>query len=249
MKSNTVKSKLAANEPSIGSWLNLASPLAAEYMAHVGWDWLVVDTEHSTADIAVASEMFRAICTTDTIPMARAAGNDPLQIKRLLDSGALGLVIPMINSADEAQSAVKAMKYPPEGNRSAGGGRIRFYGPDYVAKANDEIAVIMQIEHVAGVRNVREILAVPGVDISFIGPNDLSRSLGCRIGAPEHEEAIQEVLHASLEAGIPAGIRCLSAVEAARRVEQGFRFVAINSDADFLLSAARAELKTMQSPE
>jgi 2-keto-3-deoxy-L-rhamnonate aldolase RhmA len=181
--------------------------------------------------------------------MARVVGNDPLEIKRLLDSGALGLVIPMINSADEAQSAVKAMKYPPEGNRSSGGGRTRFYGSDYAMKANDEIAVIMQIEHVQGVRNVREILAVPGVDISFIGPSDLSRSLGCRIGAPEHEEAIQEVLRASLEAGIPTGIHCWSAAEAAGRIDQGFRFIAIKNDTDFLFSAARSELKAMQSPE
>jgi 4-hydroxy-2-oxoheptanedioate aldolase len=246
MKTNTVKKNLARKEPSIGSWLNLASPLAAEYMAHVGWDWLVVDTEHSVADAATASEMFRAICTTDTIPMARAVGNDPLQIKRLLDAGALGLVIPMIKSADEAQRAVKAMKYPPEGDRSAGGGRTRFYGSDYVQNANAEIAVIMQIEHAEGVRNVREILAVPGVDISFIGPNDLSRSLGCRMGAPEHEEAIQEVLRASLEAGIPTGIHCWSASEAGRRIDQGFRFIAIKNDVDFMFSAARTEIQAMR---
>jgi 2-keto-3-deoxy-L-rhamnonate aldolase RhmA len=107
----------------------------------------------------------------------------------------------------------------------------------------------MQIEHIEGVRNVREILAVPGVDISFIGPNDLSRSLGCRIGAPEHEEAIQEVLHASLDAGTPTGIHCWSASEADKRIDQGFRFIAIKSDAGFLSSAARAELKAMRSPE
>ena len=247
MKTNTVKKKLRQGEAAVGTWLNLGSPLAAEYMAHVGWDWLVVDTEHSAVDIATTAEMFRAVSTTDTIPMARVVGNDPLEIKRLLDAGALGLVIPMVNSGAEAEAAVKAMKYPPEGSRSAGGGRARLYGQDYTQEANEEIAVIMQVEHIQGVQNIREILAVPGVDVCFIGPNDLSRSMGCRMGAPEHEEAIQEILRAALDAGIPPGIHCWSASDVLRRLEQGFRFMAIGSDADMLFAAARERLEALKS--
>ena len=210
-------------------------------MAHHGWDWIVVDTEHSPADIFTTNSRFQAICTTDAIPMARVAGNDFILIKKLLDAGAMGIVVPMVNSADEAARAVQAMKYPPAGIRSAGGGRANLYGPDYQQAANNEIAVILQIEHIKAVESVHEILQVEGVDACFIGPVDLSKSMGCAIGSQEHEEAVQTVLSAAKELGVPPGIHCGSARDVNMRIDQGFRFMALSSDVGFLSSAVRKE--------
>jgi len=243
VKKNIVKEKLRAGKPSVGSWLSLCSPLAAEFMAHVGFDWLVVDTEHSPVDMETVAHCFQAICTTPTMPMARAYWNDPAQIKRLLDAGAMGLVIPMVCSAEEAKRAVAAAKYPPLGIRSAGGGRAGLYGADYFARANEEIAIIVQIEHIEAVKHAREILTVPGVDAGFIGPNDLAVSMGLppdgSVSHPDHAAAVMEVLKAGKETGVPVGIHTYSVEACNMRLEQGFQFVALCSDVMFLRNAAR----------
>ena len=246
MKLNTVKQKLANGQPAIGTWLSLCSPVAAEYMAHLPWDWLVVDTEHSPIGFETTLHCFQAICTTDTIPMARVAWNDPQLIKRLLDAGAMGLVVPMVNSVEEAERAVAAMKYPPLGIRSLGGGRATVYGDDYMAAANDQIACIVQIEHIEAVRRAEDILAVKGVDACFIGPNDLAGSMGIKpdmmVRDPRHEEAVQQVLRAAKKVGTPAGIHVITPEQASHRLEQGFRFIAISSDANLMRLAAREVL-------
>jgi 4-hydroxy-2-oxoheptanedioate aldolase len=250
MKLNTVKQKLARGEPAIGTWLSLCSPIAAEYMAHMGWDWLVVDTEHSPVGFETTVHCFQAICTTPTIPMARVAWNDPMLMKRLLDAGALGLVVPMVNSREEAQRAVAAMKYPPAGIRSLGGGRCMVYGDDYFSWANDQIACIVQIEHIEAVRRAEEILSVPGVDACFIGPNDLAGSMGLKpdmtVSDPRHEEAVQAVLRAAKKVGKPAGIHVPDVHHLNRRLEQGFRFLALASDAAFMRQAAREALSQIR---
>lgn len=246
MRKNIVKEKLAAGKPSLGTWLNLCSPFVAEYMAHVGWDWLVIDTEHSPVDMETTAHCFQAICTTDTIPMARVAWNSPVLMKRLLDAGALGLVVPMVNSPEEAERAVKSMKYPPEGFRSIGGGRCGLYGPDYRQRANDEILVVVQIEHIEAVKRAKDILSVKGVDACFVGPSDLAGSMGTRPGSPEHEEAVISVLKAAKEVGVAPGIHVHSADDANRRMEQGFQFIAISSDLGFLLSSARSEFAKLK---
>lgn len=243
MKINTVKQKLTEGKPAIGTWLSLCSPIAAEYMAYMGWDWLVVDTEHSPVGFETTVHCFQAICTTDTMPMARIAWNDPVLIKRHLDAGAMGLVIPMVNSVEEAEKAVAAMKYPPRGFRSLGGGRCMVYGDDYFSWANDQTACIVQIEHIDAVNRAEEILSVEGVDACFIGPNDLAGSMGItpNLGAPDprHEEAIQEVLRAAKKVGTPAGIHVPTAEHVSKRIAQGFQFIALTNDAGFMRTAAR----------
>lgn len=246
MKKNTVKEKLAAGKPSVGTWISLASSISAEYMAHVGFDWLVVDTEHSQVGFETTVHCFQAICTTDTIPMARVAWNDPMLIKRLLDAGAMGIVVPMVNSPDEAEQAVKSMKYPPQGFRSMGGSRASLYGTDYFSRANDEIAVIVQIEHIDAVNRGREILSVEGIDACFIGPNDLAGSMGVRPGDSDHVAATMQVLKTAKEVGVPAGIHCGSAEEVNRRIEEGFQFLALSSDVRLMLSATRAEVSQLR---
>lgn len=245
MRPNTAKRLLKEGKPAIGTWMNFPSVAAAEAMAHAGWDWLVVDTEHGAIDLESLQNMFIAIGTTDTIPMCRVPWNDPMLIKRVLDAGSYGVVIPMVNSPEEAEAAVKACKFPPQGIRSAGGGRWRYWaGPDYMEHANDEILVVVQIEHIDAVKRVREILSVPGVDACFIGPNDLAWSMGLGLAPASerqaHAEAIQEVLRGAKDVGVPAGIHARSQEEVVERIEQGFQFIACINDGAFMMNAATA---------
>ena len=240
MIKNLVKEKLQRGEPAVGSWLTLGSPLAAENMAHIGYDWLVVDLEHGASDLPIAMGCFQAISTTDTVPMARVAWNDPVRIKRILDIGALGIVVPMVNSAADAERAVQAMKFPPDGIRSIALGRAGIaYGDGYLQEANDQILVIVQIEHRDAVANIEEIVATPGIDVCFIGPYDLSATMGVEFGGAEHEAAMQHVLAVTRNAGIPAGMWCGTAALVNRRLEEGFRFIAHSADTDLLVRGAR----------
>ncbi|MDA1192349.1 MAG: aldolase/citrate lyase family protein [Candidatus Poribacteria bacterium] len=242
MKPNRVKQLLEGRKPAVGSWLSLASPIAAEWMAHQGFDWLVVDMEHTPISIETVMQCFIAINTTDTVPMARVMDNDPVLIKQVLDTGAMGIVVPMVCSPHEAARSVQYAKYPPTGTRSVAGARCTIYGKDYHKRANDEVAVIVQIEHVDAVNAAREILAIEGVDAGFIGPNDLAWSMGVEPGSKEHEVAIQKVLAAGRHAETPVGIHTMSGADAKKRIEQGFQFVAVANDRTFMLNDSATQL-------
>jgi len=242
MKINTVKRLFAEGKPTVGGWVALASPLSAEYMAHVGFDWLVVDAEHSPVNIETVLHCFQAINTTPTIAMARVPVNDPTVIKQILDTGALGIVVPMVMNADEAARAVASAKYPPEGIRGIAGSRCTVYGDDYAERANDEILVLVQIEHIDAVKRAEEILSVNGVDAGFVGPRDLAWSMGVKMGSPEHEAAIQEVLKTAKSLGVPLGIMTGSGDDARQRVVEGFQFVAAGSDALYVKVMGRQVL-------
>ncbi len=252
MRPNKVKRQLTAGEPSIGTWLSLGSPLAAEQLGQAGFDWLNIDQEHAGIDATLTQQLLQAISIGDAVPMVRVPWNGPDWIKRALDSGAYGVVVPMVNSRAEAEQAVQACKYPPQGSRSVGGVRPRLYGgPDYVQHANDEILVVIQIEHIRGVENAREILSVPGVDAYFVGPNDLCASMGLPPSLepdfPEFWEALSRVKRAAAEAGVAAGIHVATSQRACQMVEQGYQFVSIASDAAFLAAAASAAVKGVRS--
>lgn len=243
MRKNTAKQLLKAGRPAVGVWINWPSVVAAEALASLGWDWLNVDTEHGAIDLETLQNLFIAIGSTPTIPMCRVPWNDPKEIKRVLDAGALGIVVPMVCSAEDAEKAVKAAKYPPEGIRSSGGGRWRYWaGPNYAEEANDEILVVVMIEHVDAVRNAEEILSVKGVDACFIGPNDLAWSMstphGKARGSAEHAALIDEVLRVAKKVGVPAGIHCSSPEEVVQRIDQGFQFLACQNDSAFLMKSA-----------
>ncbi len=248
MRRNIVKAKLAQGKPAVGCWMTLGSPLVAEHLAHIGFDWLVVDAEHGPASVETAMLCFMAISTTETVPMARVAWNDPHLIKRVLDMGALGVVVPMVNSVEEAQRAVGAMKHPPEGFRSHGSGRSHYYGSDYEERANEEIVVVIMLEHIQGVERAEEILSVPGVDACFIGPADLAASLDAKWGDEKSEEAIQRILEAGKAVGTPAGIQCQSAEELNRRAAEGFQYLSLLSDTWLLTGAARSEFSRLDLP-
>ena len=231
MKINTVKRLFDEGKPTVGGWLSLNSPLSAEYMAHIGFDWLVVDAEHSPVNLETMLHCFQAICTTPTIPMARVPWNDQTMIKQILDTGAMGIVVPMVNSGEEAARAGASALYPPDGVRGMAGARCTVYGDDYHARANDEIIVMVQIEHIDAVERTEEILSAKGVTGGFVGPRDLACSMDIEMGVPEHEAAIQHVLKTAKAMGKPMGIMTGSGAEARKRVLDGFQFVAAGGDA------------------
>lgn len=220
----------------------MASPVVTEYMAHTGWDWLLVDMEHNPVSFETVWQCFQAICTTDTIPMVRVAANDYTLIKRALDAGALGVVVPMINSRTEAERAIDSMKFPPMGKRSFGGGRALLYGRDYFAKANDEILVALMIEHIDAVQCAEEILSVGGIDMCLIGTGDLAGSMGLNVTADEPDHSLENVINGILQVckkmKVAAGIFVDTAEEAIERIQQGFQFIPVATDAMFMRETA-----------
>src|SRR6266545_3811876 len=179
MRENRVKRMWQAGQPALGGWLTVPSSLSAEVMAHAGFDWLCVDMQHGVIGYQVAVTMLQAISTTETVPFVRVPWNEQGTIMKALDAGAYGVVVPIVNTAAEAAAAVAACRYPPLGIRSHGPIRAALYGGrDYIARGNDEVLCIVQVETKESVENLDEILAVSGVDAVYIGPADLSLSLG-----------------------------------------------------------------------
>ncbi len=238
---NAVVAKLRAGEPAIGGWISFASSYVAELIAHVGYDWIGLDVEHGAIGIESAQSMLQAIATTDTVAMVRLPAGDDVAIRRFLDAGAAGVIVAMVNSPEQATGVVEAARYPPLGRRSVGLGRWRLVmAPDDPPAVNDEIAVVVMIEHAEAVRRADEILAVQGIDAFFIGPNDLAASMNYDRAKAEH--AVQEALAAGQRLGVPAGIHVGTADDAARRIEQGFQFIAISEAGKLIQIAARDQL-------
>ena len=241
---NPVTDKLRSGQPSVGTWLSLCSPVSAELMAGVGWDWLVVDVEHSPVGFDAMVNCFRAAQLGGAVPMARVPWNETVWIQRTLDAGALGLVVPMVNTAEDAKFAVSNMKYATKGQRSSGGSRVsRYIDGDYRTWTDDNLAIIVMIETVQAVENAEAILSVEGVVGCFIGPNDLALSMGINpmdIGpGTAHEAAMMEVLKMAKKTGKAAGKHCYNAAEVTLRIGQGFQFLALSSDAGLMGQAAR----------
>ena len=263
MRVNPVREKLRRGEASVGTWLCLPDPTAARLLACVGFDWLTVELEHAPVNIETAVETFGVVSAqgalagarggTGTVPLVRVPFNTTENIKRVLDNGAFGIVVPMVNSREEAEAVVAAARYAPLGKRSVGGflHAVNF-GTDpgtYYDRANDEVLVVVQTEHVDAVERADEILSVPGIDAFFIGPNDLLKSMGRKPAMdsddPEFVAAIDHLLAMGRKHGVAAGIHTADAAAARRRIEQGFQFVAVASDVAMLLAKAQAELAAL----
>lgn len=256
MKINSVKQALRQGKPQVGTWLSLGSPFAARYMARTGLPWLTVDMEHSQPSLETAALMFAAIADAGCVPLARIPANRHDCIKVVLDCGAMGIVAPMVMSADEAETIVRATRYPPAGNRSVGGSlhalSYNATSHDYFQKANDEILVVIQTEHIDAIDRADAIYAVPGVDAVFIGPNDLAASMRSADGAPPTPEALEaaftRVREAAQRQGIAAGMHVFSGADAVRRIAQGWRFLAVNSELRFMLDGATDLVKLLAQP-
>jgi 4-hydroxy-2-oxoheptanedioate aldolase len=255
MRSNPVKRALKAGEPAVGTWLSLGSITAARFLARAGWAWLTVDIEHSLVDWETATHIFGAVADAGCVALARVPANRHDHIKRVLDNGAHGVVVPMVNTRAEAESAVSAVLYPPFGTRSVGGSvhalNFACSPADYYAKANDELLIILQCEHIQAVRDFENVFSVPGIDAVFVGPNDLAQSMRGKDNRPPSAEAMNEalahVLATCKKMKVPAGLHCYSAEEARMRIEEGWQFIAIGSELRMMLSASSEDLKKLGS--
>lgn len=249
----SLKSQLKEAQSSVGSWLQINSPDVAELMAGAGFDWLCVDMEHGAIEVPDLPNLFRAIRNGGSIPLVRLSENCPFLIKRVLDAGAEGIIVPMIKSAAEIRAAVAATRYPPQGIRGIGFARCNQHGvgfPDYFEGWNDRVVVVAQIEHIDAVRDIDNIFACEGVDAFLIGPYDLSGSMDMtgQFEAPEVKAAIRDTLEAGRRHGVPAGIHVIppDPDEVRRRIEEGFRFIAVSLDAYMLGELTRRVMKEIR---
>ena len=242
MRPNKLKQIWASGKAATNCWLMLPSAISAEQLAGQGWDSLTVDCQHGQADHAAMVAIFTAISTTDAAPLVRVPSNDAGHIGRALDAGAYGVICPMVDTVEDAKKFVAACRYAPEGSRSYGPRRAAIYaGDDYADHANETVLAIAQIETATAMRNIEAIAAVPGLDMLFLGPNDLRLTLGMRpradIVEPEIIAAAQTLVAVSHQAGLKAGIFCGNPDDALAMIARGFDFVVAVID-DSLLGAA-----------
>jgi 4-hydroxy-2-oxoheptanedioate aldolase len=240
---------MLAGQPAFGYGLGLGSPIAAEALAESGVDFILLDNQHGSfgPDSTIASLM--AMASTKAVPIPRVARNDYTMIGRLLDEGAMGIVVPMVHTAEDAKAAADACRFPPTGTRSWGWARAGRYGDDYSDWINDQVFVAVQIESATAVENAEAILSTPGVDGCWIGPSDLALSMGVH---PRHKSedqgvlrAVERVLVACNNTGKIAGYAADSPEEAVGYAERGFRFLTAGSDIGFMMSGASAGAKLL----
>jgi len=248
MRSNTVKTMLAAGETVVNAWLSIGSSYSAEGVGHSGVHSVTVDLQHGMMGFQEALHMLQAISATPAIPLVRVPELDPAKIMHLLDAGAYGIICPMISTPGQAAALVAACRYPPFGNRSFGPSRGLLYGgKDYVARANETVMAIPMIETAAAVERIDEILAVEGVDMIYLGPNDLAFAMDGHVDfpRPKSEAALTRVIEAAGKRGVPVGMFCADAKDACARRDQGCGLVTPGNDFGHLtrsMSAAVAEL-------
>lgn len=249
LPANAFKAALKRGELQIGLWSSLCSPIVSEIISQSGFDWILVDTEHSPNEPPDVLAQLQALKGGTATPIVRPAWNDAVLLKRLLDIGVQAVLVPFVQNAEEARRAVAACRYPPAGIRGITvSGRGSHYGrvPDYLKRADGEICVLVQVETGEALSRIEEIASVDGVDGVFIGPADLSASLG-HIGNPGHPEvqaAIQDAVKRLTAIGKPAGILTPSEPDARRYIEWGYRFVAVGSDLGLMTKHADALAKT-----
>lgn len=250
MRYNTAKQKMFDGQPAIGAAACLGSPLAAEVLAKSGVDYVLVDDQHGIWQPDSLLAAFRSILVAGSVPMARVGKNDFYHIGAMLDRGALGIVVPMVHTAEDAGAAAYAMRYQPCGSRSIGAYGSVMYGTEYMDCANDEAFLAVQIESKQGLDNVEAIMAVEGVDGCWIGPADLAASMRLDLRRPAdqktHEEAMLHVMRACKQAGKIPGIACVGQGEL--RIRQGFLFVTPMSDYPGGIEDTLARLRSVPLP-
>jgi len=242
MTNLSFKRKLLIHNLLIGTIVTLSSPEITEIYSQAGFDWLFIDLEHSTLSIKDAQTILQT-AGEETACVIRVPSIDEAWIKRTLDIGPDGIIIPQVKSVEEAKLALQLCKYPPEGLRSVGLARAHGYGEkfqEYVASANNEIAIILQIEHIDAVNNIEEIIKVPGIDALFIGPYDLSASMGKtgQVNDPDVQNAIAHVKKAAKEANMPLGIFGANADAVKAYIEDGYSLITVGIDTMLIAKTA-----------
>ncbi len=254
MPANAFKRRIAAFEPVWGTWLQAASPTNAELLGAAGYDFMVVDMEHAPLDYMQVVEMLRTLAGTGASAVTRVPWNDAVLIKRALDAGAQTLLLPFVQDAGEAKAAVAATRYPPQGIRGvAGMTRASRYGAvdNYLARATDELCVIVQVETAAALAELPRILEVPGLDSVFVGPSDLAASMG-HLGNPLHadvQRALEQAAKLCRAAGKPCGCLGGNPQNSLRYRDYGYSWMATGSDVLMLATRAREWLAEVKGPK
>jgi 4-hydroxy-2-oxoheptanedioate aldolase len=252
MRANKLKQIWASGGAALNGWLSIPSAASAEMMAHQGFDSLTIDLQHGLMDYSDALGMLQAISTTDVVPMARVPWLEEGNLMKMLDAGAMAIICPMINTGAECERFVSACRYAPRGRRSHGPIRASLYaGADYLAHADQEVALLAMVETRQAVDNLDDILAVPGLDGVYIGPSDLAMSLGVKPGFDPTDTlvrgAIAKVVAATRAKGLVAGIHCGEPEFALEMVSEGFQFVTVGSDSRFMTAGARTKVAAFRS--
>jgi 4-hydroxy-2-oxoheptanedioate aldolase len=252
IQTNEFKRSLARGELQVGLWSTLCSNIGAEVIAHSGFDWILLDTEHSPNELPGLVQQLQAMGRGTAMPVVRAAWNDPVLIKRILDIGAQSVLLPYVQTSEEAQRAVQSVRYPPKGFRGvSAGSRSSLYGrvKDYLRRADDEICLLLQVETRSALEQLEAIATVEGVDGVFIGPGDLAASMG-HLGDPQHPEvqtALRDAVTRLGRVGKAAGILTVVEADARRYIEWGYRFVAVGVDTSLLVKSADALAKAFKN--
>jgi 2-keto-3-deoxy-L-rhamnonate aldolase RhmA len=246
----SLKSKLKNKELTVGTWLSLAHPAIAEIMVKAGFDWVTIDLEHSVITIREAEEMIRVIDLGGSVPLVRLSSNDPVQIKRMMDAGARGIIVPMVNSREDVNRAVKAVHYPEKGTRGVGLARAQGYGVNFQENLNwlkCEAVIIVQIEHITAVENIEAILSCDNVDGFIIGPYDLSASMGLpgQFDHPDLVAALKKIREVGEALKKSGGLHIVepNPQELKLRIEEGFNFLAYSVDFRMLDVSCRTGLQ------
>ena len=248
-----LKEKLKKRQLTIGSWLTIGHPAVAEIMAKAGFDWLTLDMEHSSISMSEAEQLIRVIDLCGVTPLVRIPQNDPDYIKKVMDIGSHGIVVPLVNSKADAEAAVSAVKYPPEGKRGVGLGRAQKYSLDFESyrKWNQENSVVIAlIEDIKAVENLDSIMSVKGIDGFIVGPYDLSGSLGCpgEFDDPKVKEALDEIYNKSLKNGYLVGQHVVDPdpAKVIDKIKKGYKFIGFGTDFLFLNTKCTEALKEIK---
>ena len=252
MRENRLRSIWKKGGAAVNGWLAIPNSFAAETMAHQGWDTLTIDLQHGVIDYPSMVTMLQAISTTATVPVVRVPWLEPGILMKTLDAGAYAVICPMVNTREDAQKLVSYTHYAPRGTRSFGPVRANLYGgADYFEHANETIVTFAMIETAQALDNLDAILSVEGLDAVYIGPSDLSISLGCRPAFdeldPKAAQAVDHILERAQAHNIVAGIHNGTPEAALGRIGKGFQFVTVGSDARILAAGSQEILKKMRS--
>lgn len=247
MRENESLAAWRKGEQTLGCWLSLANTYSAEAVAQLGFDWVCVDLQHGMIDYPDLAHMLPAISNSRATPLVRVPWNEPYEIMKVLDAGAYGVIVPMVNNGEEAARAVAACRYPPLGNRSFGPIRAALYGGrGYAQEANGQIACIAMIETREGIDKVEEIVSTPGLDGVYIGPADLALSLGLPVSGDqpqeEHLAVVKQIQQACIEHEVAIGIHTSSLEYTQKYLELGFNFVTLGSESGHMMKNAAREL-------
>jgi 4-hydroxy-2-oxoheptanedioate aldolase len=252
MRANRLRTLWQQDQAAVNGWLTIGDSFAAETMAQQGWDALTIDLQHGVIDYAAMVPMLQAISATATVPVVRVPWLEPGILMKVLDAGAYAVICPMVNTREDAQKLVAWTNYAPKGTRSYGPVRATLYGgADYFAHANETVVRFAMIETAQALDNLDAILSVEGLDAIYIGPSDLSISLGCKPSFDELEpkaaQAVEHILARARHHGVVAGMHNGGPAAARARIAKGFRFVTVSSDARLLAAGSQEILQAMRA--